>query len=186
MKTYMENFQNSVHSVGIPVDPYITQSNGGIISIQESVSSPVRTAVSGPAAGIVAASHLSELTDYRNLITFDMGGTSADFSLIENGEPKVSMEREVEGFPARIQMLDIYTYGAGGGSIAWIDAGGALKVGPESAGSTPGPAAYGRGGTLPTVTRCCSYPHIRCKCSIGKTKSEWNPWGPYGFRCRSI
>ncbi|AWG44795.1 hydantoin utilization protein A (plasmid) [Priestia filamentosa] len=152
MKTYMENFQNSVHSVGIPVDPYITQSNGGIISIQESVSSPVRTAVSGPAAGIVAASHLSELTDYRNLITFDMGGTSADFSLIENGEPKVSMEREVEGFPARIQMLDIYTYGAGGGSIAWIDAGGALKVGPESAGSTPGPAAYGRGGTLPTVT----------------------------------
>lgn len=152
MKTYMENFQNSVHSVGIPVDPYITQSNGGIISIQESVSSPVRTAVSGPAAGVVAASHLSELTDYRNLITFDMGGTSADFSLIENGEPKVSMEREVEGFPARIQMLDIYTYGAGGGSIAWIDAGGALKVGPESAGSTPGPAAYGRGGTLPTVT----------------------------------
>jgi N-methylhydantoinase A len=152
MKTYMENFQNSVHSVGIPVDPYITQSNGGIISIQESVSSPVRTAVSGPAAGVVAASHLSELTDYRNLITFDMGGTSADFSLIENGEPKVSMEREVEGFPARIQMLDIYTYGAGGGSIAWLDAGGALKVGPESAGSTPGPAAYGRGGTLPTVT----------------------------------
>jgi N-methylhydantoinase A len=152
MKTYMENFQNSVHSVGIPVDPYITQSNGGIISIQESVSSPVRTAVSGPAAGVVAASHLSELTDYKNLITFDMGGTSADFSLIENGEPKVSMEREVEGFPARIQMLDIYTYGAGGGSIAWLDAGGALKVGPESAGSTPGPAAYGRGGTLPTVT----------------------------------
>ncbi|MGG1219931.1 hydantoinase/oxoprolinase family protein [Priestia endophytica] len=152
MKTYMENFQNSVHSVGIPVDPYITQSNGGIISIQESVSSPVRTAVSGPAAGVVAASHLSELTDHRNLITFDMGGTSADFSLIENGEPKVSMEREVEGFPARIQMLDIYTYGAGGGSIAWLDAGGALKVGPESAGSTPGPAAYGRGGTLPTVT----------------------------------
>lgn len=152
MKMYMENFQNSVHSAGIPVDPYITQSNGGIISIQESVSSPVRTAVSGPAAGVVAASHLSELTNYKNMITFDMGGTSADFSLIEDGNPKVSMEREVEGFPARIQMLDIYTYGAGGGSIAWLDAGGALKVGPESAGSTPGPAAYGRGGTLPTVT----------------------------------
>ncbi|SDD06024.1 N-methylhydantoinase A [Paenibacillus sp. UNCCL117] len=152
MQRYMENFQNSVRSAGIPVDPYITQSNGGIISIQESVSNPVRTAVSGPAAGVVAAAHLAELTGYRNMITFDMGGTSADFCLIENGEPKVSMEREIEGFPARIPMLDIHACGAGGGSIAWLDAGGALKVGPESAGSTPGPAAYGRGGTRPTVT----------------------------------
>lgn len=152
MKRYMENFQNSVREVGIPVDPYITQSNGGIISIQESVANPVRTAVSGPAAGVVAASHLAELTGYTNMITFDMGGTSADFSLIENGQPKVSMDREVEGFPARIPMLDIHACGAGGGSIAWLDEGGALKVGPESAGSMPGPAAYGRGGTRPTVT----------------------------------
>ncbi|MGF9916839.1 hydantoinase/oxoprolinase family protein [Paenibacillus ehimensis] len=152
MQRYMENFQQSVRKAGIPVDPYITQSNGGIISIQESVSNPVRTAVSGPAAGVVAASHLAELTGYKNMITFDMGGTSADFSLIENGEPKISMEREVEGFPARIPMLDIHACGAGGGSIAWLDAGGALKVGPESAGSMPGPAAYGRGGTRPTVT----------------------------------
>lgn len=152
MKKYMENFQNSVKETGIPVDPYITQSNGGIISIQESVSTPVRTAVSGPAAGVVAAKHLAELTGYKNMITFDMGGTSADFSLIENGEPKISMDREIEGFPARIPMLDIYACGAGGGSIAYLDNGGALKVGPESAGSTPGPAAYGRGGTKPTVT----------------------------------
>ncbi|MCR8632804.1 hydantoinase/oxoprolinase family protein [Paenibacillus radicis (ex Xue et al. 2023)] len=152
MQRYMENFQESVRKAGIPVDPYITQSNGGIISIQESVANPVRTAVSGPAAGVVAAAHLAELTGYKNMITFDMGGTSADFSLIENGEPKISMEREVEGFPARIPMLDIHACGAGGGSIAWLDAGGALKVGPESAGSMPGPAAYGRGGTRPTVT----------------------------------
>lgn len=152
MQTYMENFQQSVRKAGIPVDPYITQSNGGIISIQESVANPIRTAVSGPAAGVVAAAHLAELTGYKNMITFDMGGTSADFSLIENGEPKISMEREVEGFPARIPMLDIHACGAGGGSIAWLDAGGALKVGPESAGSMPGPAAYGRGGTRPTVT----------------------------------
>ncbi|MEK3916604.1 hydantoinase/oxoprolinase family protein [Paenibacillus sp. FSL H7-0331] len=152
MQRYMENFQQSVRKAGIPVDPYITQSNGGIISIQESVANPVRTAVSGPAAGVVAAAHLAELTGYKNMITFDMGGTSADFSLIENGEPKISMEREVEGFPARIPMLDIHACGAGGGSIAWLDAGGALKVGPESAGSMPGPAAYGRGGTRPTVT----------------------------------
>ncbi|MEH7121147.1 hydantoinase/oxoprolinase family protein [Neobacillus vireti] len=152
MQTYMENFQNSVKEVGIPVDPYITQSNGGIISIQESVSNPVRTAVSGPAAGVVAAKNLAELTGYKNMITFDMGGTSADFSLIEDGEPKVSMDREIEGFPARIPMLDIYACGAGGGSIAYLDNGGALKVGPESAGSFPGPAAYDRGGTRPTVT----------------------------------
>lgn len=152
MQTYMENFRASVKKENIPVEPYITQSNGGIISIQESVSSPVKTALSGPAAGVVAASHVSELTEFKDLITFDMGGTSADFSLIENGEPKISMDREIEGFPARIPMLDIHTYGAGGGSIAWLDAGGALKVGPESAGAVPGPAAYGRGGTLPTVT----------------------------------
>lgn len=152
MQTYMENFRASVKKENIPVEPYITQSNGGIISIQESVSSPVKTALSGPAAGVVAASHVAELTGYKDLITFDMGGTSADFSLIEDGEPKISMDREIEGFPARIPMLDIHTYGAGGGSIAWLDAGGALKVGPESAGAVPGPAAYGRGGTLPTVT----------------------------------
>jgi N-methylhydantoinase A len=152
MKNYMENFLNSVKEYGIPAEPYITQSNGGIISIHESVSSPLRTAVSGPAAGVVAAKNLAELTGYKNMITFDMGGTSADFSLIENGEPKISMEREVEGFPARIPMLDIHACGAGGGSIAYIDNGGALKVGPESAGSTPGPASYGRGGTKPTVT----------------------------------
>ncbi len=152
MRNYMENFLNSVKDYGIPVEPYITQSNGGIISIQESVSSPLRTAVSGPAAGVVAAKNLGELTGFKNMITFDMGGTSADFSLIEDGEPKISMEREVEGFPARIPMLDIHACGAGGGSIAYIDTGGALKVGPESAGSTPGPATYGRGGTKPTVT----------------------------------
>lgn len=152
MQEYMENFGDSVKNANIPVNPYITQSNGGIISIQESVKTPIKTAVSGPAAGVVAASHTADLTGYKNLITFDMGGTSADFSLIENGKPKVSMEREIEGLPARVPMLDINTHGAGGGSIAWLDEGGALKVGPQSAGAIPGPAAYGKGGTLPTVT----------------------------------
>jgi len=152
MQRYMENFGDSVKRANIPVNPYITQSNGGIISIQESVSTPIKTALSGPAAGVVAATNIADLTGHKNLVTFDMGGTSADFSLIENGEPKVSMDRKIEGFPARIPMLDIHTYGAGGGSIAWVDEGGALKVGPESAGATPGPAAYGKGGTLPTVT----------------------------------
>ncbi|MEN6316009.1 MAG: hydantoinase/oxoprolinase family protein [Clostridiaceae bacterium] len=152
MKRYMENFKSSVKQRKIGISPYIMQSNGGIISIGESVQNPVRTAMSGPAAGVVAASYLSERTGFKNMITFDMGGTSADFSLIENGTPKISIERTIEEFPARIPMLDIHTCGAGGGSIAWLDAGGALKVGPESAGAVPGPACYSRGGMLPTVT----------------------------------
>lgn len=152
MQRYLENFQEAVRSAGIRVDPYITQSNGGIISIPETVANPIRTAVSGPSAGVVAATYLGDLLGLRNLITFDMGGTSADISLIENGRPRLSMDREVEGLPARIPMLDIITIGAGGGSIAWGDAGGALKVGPHSAGASPGPACYGFGGTRPTVT----------------------------------
>lgn len=152
MKRYIENFQGSVRSAGIRVDPYITQSNGGIISIQEAVSNPIRTAVSGPSAGVIAATHLCQLAGIRNLITFDMGGTSADISLIEDGQPRLSMDRDIDGLPARIPMLDIITIGAGGGSIAWVDPGGALKVGPESAGAAPGPACYGFGGERPTVT----------------------------------
>ena len=152
MQRYMENFRCSVKEHGIPVDPYIMQSNGGIISIGECVQNPVKTAMSGPAAGVIAATELSKSTGFKNMITFDMGGTSADFSLIENSTPTISIERTIEGFPSRIPMLDIGTCGAGGGSIAWIDEGGALKVGPQSAGAVPGPACYGLGGDLPTVT----------------------------------
>ncbi len=152
MRSYLENFQTAVKNIGIIVDPYITQSNGGTLSIQETVKSPVRTAVSGPSAGVIAAARFGELTGYNNLITFDMGGTSADISLVENGSPLVSVERKIVGWPARLPMLDIITIGAGGGSIARIDMGGALKVGPESAGAIPGPACYQSGGTKPTVT----------------------------------
>lgn len=152
MRRYLGNLQTSVRQVGIRQDPYITQSNGGILSLQESIVSPVRTAVSGPSAGVMAATHVGRLVGLDNLITLDMGGTSADISLIHRGQPLLSMERTVEGWPVRIPMLDIVTIGAGGGSIAWLDAGGALKVGPQSAGANPGPACYGFGGTLPTVT----------------------------------
>jgi N-methylhydantoinase A len=152
MQRYIRNFQQSVRDVGVRVDPYITQSNGGIISIEDTVQNPVRTALSGPSAGVIATTYLGQLAGVRDLITFDMGGTSADISLIEDGQPKMSMDREVDGLPARVPMLDIITIGAGGGSIAWIDAGGALKVGPQSAGASPGPACYGFGGTQPTVT----------------------------------
>jgi N-methylhydantoinase A len=152
MKRYLGNLQTSVRQAGMQKDPYITQSNGGILSLQESIHSPVRTAVSGPSAGVMAATHIGRLVGLENLLTLDMGGTSADISLIYGGHPLLSMERSVEGWPVRIPMLDIVTIGAGGGSIAWLDAGGALKVGPESAGANPGPACYGFGGALPTVT----------------------------------
>jgi len=152
MKKYVYNFERSIKDTGIKVHSYVTQSNGSIISISETIDSPIKTAVSGPSAGVVGAVYIGEQCKRNKIITFDMGGTSADISLIENGKPQLSSERLVEGYPARIPMIDIVTIGAGGGSIAYIDDGGALKVGPESAGAKPGPACYGIGGTRPTVT----------------------------------
>lgn len=152
MKKYVKNFENSVKEVGIETKPYVTQSNGSIISIAETVDYPIKTAVSGPSAGAVGASYLSGLSNEHKIITFDMGGTSADISLIQNGKLQVSYDRYVEGYPARVPMIDIITVGAGGGSIAKIDEGGAMKVGPRSAGAVPGPACYMRGGEEPTVT----------------------------------
>ncbi len=152
MKNYVSNFQNSIKKIGIKVEPYVTQSNGSIISIKETIECPIKTAVSGPSAGVIAAAHIGRQCCCDKIITFDMGGTSADVSLIENYQAQISNERLVEGYPARIPMINIITIGAGGGSIAKIDEGGIMKVGPESAGATPGPACYGRGGVLPTVT----------------------------------
>lgn len=152
MKDYVYNFAESVKRTGIQIQPYVTQSNGAVISISETVECPIKTAVSGPSAGVIGAKHIGMLCGINDIITFDMGGTSIDVSLIENGKIQVSNERIVEGFPARMPMIDIVTLGAGGGSIARIDNGGALKVGPESAGAIPGPACYMRGGKIPTVT----------------------------------
>ena len=152
MEKYVNNFRNSVESIGIKVEPYVTQSNGSIISIKETIDCPIKTALSGPSAGVIAAAYIGKQCGADKIITFDMGGTSADISLIENYTPQVSNEREVEGYPARIPMINIITIGAGGGSIAKIDDGGALKVGPKSAGATPGPSCYMRGGENPCVT----------------------------------
>jgi N-methylhydantoinase A len=152
MKKYVRNFRDSIKNIGITVEPYVTQSNGSIISIKETIDCPVKTAVSGPSAGVIGAVYIGRQCEADKIITFDMGGTSADISLIENYKPQISNERNVEGFPARIPMINIVTIGAGGGSIAKVDEGRALKVGPESAGAIPGPACYNRGGTLPTVT----------------------------------
>jgi N-methylhydantoinase A len=129
---------------------FVMQSSGGITSLEAAASQPVRTVLSGPAGGVVGAAAMARRSGFERVITFDMGGTSTDVALVF-GEPKPSNEAEVAGFPVRVPMLDIHTVGAGGGSLARFDAGGALRVGPESAGADPGSICYGR-GTQPTVT----------------------------------
>ena len=130
----------------------INQSSGGLMSPERARALPVRTALSGPAAGAIGAAHSAKLSGRRNVITLDMGGTSADVALIRNFQADISFERDVAGFSVRLPAVDIETVGAGGGSIAWFDRDGLLKVGPASAGADPGPACYGRGGREPTVT----------------------------------
>jgi N-methylhydantoinase A len=133
---------------------YIMQSNGGVVSSNVAKKRPVNILLSGPAGGVAATKYLGDLLQIPNLISFDMGGTSADISVIVDSEPKWTSEGEINGLPIRVPMLDITTIGAGGGSIAWIDSGGALRVGPQSAGANPGPICYGKGGEKITVTDC--------------------------------
>ncbi len=130
----------------------VYQSSGGLMSIETARRFPVRTALSGPAAGAVGAIHVARSSRHPNIITLDMGGTSADVALIRGYQAGVSFDRAVAGFPIRLPMIDIHTIGAGGGSIAWFDRDGLLKVGPSSAGAVPGPASYGKGGQAATVT----------------------------------
>ena len=130
----------------------INQSSGGLMSLARARRLPVRTALSGPAAGAVGAVELAAAAGCPDVITLDMGGTSADVALIRNGRAAIGFDRQVADFPIRLPMVDIHTVGAGGGSIAWFEKDGLLKVGPTSAGALPGPACYGLGGTQPTVT----------------------------------
>jgi len=152
MERYVRAFSRRVRDAGIPGAPYINQSNGGTISIDEAARSPVRTVLSGPSAGVMGAVWLAGHRALSSLVTFDMGGTSTDVSFVRDGAPTLAFEREIDGIPLRVAGLDIETIGAGGGSIASRDSGGALRVGPESAGAHPGPACYGRGGAAATVT----------------------------------
>ena len=130
----------------------INQSNGGLMSVGRAGEMPIRTALSGPAAGTVGAIDLARLIGRPDVITLDMGGTSADVALIREYQAETGYDRTVAGFPVRLPMIDIHTVGAGGGSIAWFDRDGLMKVGPLSAGADPGPACYGRGGTEATVS----------------------------------
>ncbi|WHH58103.1 hydantoinase/oxoprolinase family protein [Petroclostridium sp. X23] len=152
MKMYINNLQQRVKDIGVKVEPYITQSNGGVMSIGSTIQTPVQTALSGPSAGVVGAIHVAKTAGFDNIITYDMGGTSTDVSLVNNGIAEYTTKRKVCGLPSGVPMIDVHAVGAGGGSIAHIDNAGALKVGPESAGANPGPVAYGLGNEDPVVT----------------------------------
>jgi N-methylhydantoinase A len=145
---YLEALGGAAAAAGLP-EPLVMRSSGGLATLAEAATHPAVALVSGPAAGVVGAARIAGVDD---AITLDMGGTSTDVCLIRGGQAGRSSEREVGGLPLRLPMVDLQTVGAGGGSIVWRDAGGALRVGPESAGADPGPACYGRGGNRPTVT----------------------------------
>jgi len=151
--SYLAKLEGDLRTQGFGGELLIVQSNGGVMSRATACDVPVRTALSGPAAGVIACAAIARAAGYPNAITGDMGGTSFDVSLVANGEAALAAQTAIEfGMVVRSPMIQIETIGAGGGSIASVDASGMLQVGPESAGSNPGPACYGRGNTRPTVT----------------------------------
>ena len=152
MAFYIRGVANRLEALGVKSTPHLTQSSGGIIGFDTAARLPVRTVLSGPSTGVVGSQVLARLAGIDDIITFDMGGTSTDVALIQGGEARLARETVVHGYPIKSPMLDIHTVGAGGGSIAFVDSGGLLKVGPRSAGADPGPVCYGRGNLEPTVT----------------------------------
>ncbi len=151
MRGYFERLDQGAKTLGIAAPVLSTKSNGGVMPVLAASERPVETLMSGPAAGVIGAAHVGRAAGFARLITFDMGGTSADVAVVD-GAPHYSTEGHVGDFPVIMPAIDVTSIGAGGGSIAWTDPSGALKVGPESAGALPGPACYGLGGTRPTVT----------------------------------
>ncbi len=152
MATYFEDFVTSAKALAPNIEPYTIHSNGGLMTAATVRDHPVRTCLSGPAAGVVGAAESARSAGLPHIITYDVGGTSTDISVVRDAKPTFTSDRQVAGFPVRTPMLDIHVIGAGGGSIAWLDDAGGLKVGPRSAGALPGPVAYGLGGTEPTLT----------------------------------
>jgi N-methylhydantoinase A len=149
---YLEGLERAAAAAGISARPYITRSNGGIMTIDAATHEPVQTLLSGPASGVVAAAGVGSRAGLADLVTLDMGGTSADVAVVEGGTIADSRDERVGDFPMVLPAVGISSIGAGGGSIAWLDGAGVLKVGPESAGADPGPACYGLGGVRPTLT----------------------------------
>ena len=162
---YLDRIESRLRESGLLAELLIMQSSGGVFTFAAAAEKPVYMVESGPAAGVIATSFLGETLGHRNLISFDMGGTTAKTGLIQDGTPGVTKDYEVgsaasssehgakaAGYPIRTAVIDLVEIGAGGGSIAWVDGGGVLRVGPQSAGADPGPAAYGKGGREPTIT----------------------------------
>ena len=152
MAKYIDDLESGLIEKAPNATLGLNQSSGGLMSLNRARNLPIRTALSGPAAGVVGAAHVAKLGSQKDVITLDMGGTSADVALIRKGAVPVTFGRDVSGLPIRMPMIDVETVGAGGGSVAWIDRDGLLKVGPRSTGADPGPACYNLGGTQPTVT----------------------------------
>ncbi len=164
-RRYLISLQSRLRDRGLTAELLVMQSHGGVLTAEAAAEKPVFLVESGPAAGVIAATHLGGLLGYSDVISFDMGGTTAKMGLTERGVPSVTKEYEVGskasaglgigrggGYPITTPVIDLVEIGSGGGSIAWVDSGGVLRVGPRSAGAEPGPACYGRGGTEPTVT----------------------------------
>ncbi len=162
---YLRELEEDLRATGIPGELLVMQSSGGVFTFQAARQKPVFMVESGPAAGVIAANFVGNNLGYREIISFDMGGTTAKAGLIQNGRPRVTKDYEVgsvarsavggsraAGYPIRTPVIDLVEVGAGGGSVAWVDSGGILRVGPRSAGADPGPVCYGKGGKDPTVT----------------------------------
>ena len=149
---YVENLDRELRELGVEAPLLIMKSNGGVIGADTAIRQPVYTALSGPAAGVMSAIDVAGNTGVEDCISFDMGGTSTDVSLVSRRTPTITLNGKLGDWPVQLPMLDIATIGAGGGSIAWLTAAGNLNVGPRSAGAVPGPVCYGLGGSEPTVT----------------------------------
>ena len=162
---YLQSIEARLREKGLAAELLVMQSSGGVFTFAAASEKPVFMVESGPAAGVIAATYLGNVLGYRDIISFDMGGTTAKVGLIQDGTPKVTKDYEVGaaartgvgasrggGYPIRTPVIDLVEIGAGGGSIAWVDSGGVLRVGPQSAGADPGPVCYGKGGTDPTIT----------------------------------
>lgn len=152
MDSYLRRFSDGVRQRHVARQPYVIQSNGGLISPTTLRQAPINTFFSGPAGGVVGAVNAARACGVSNIITMDIGGTSTDVCLVRDGKAASANQRDMGGLPVRTASLDLHTIGAGGGSIAWVDTGSLPKVGPESAGAAPGPACYGRGGVRATLT----------------------------------
>jgi N-methylhydantoinase A len=151
LAAYLRSLAVQVEARGLPA-PLVMQSSGGVVEIGTAAAHAASCILSGPAGGVVGAAWVAGRSGFHDLLTFDMGGTSTDVAPVLGGVVQTTTESVVAGVPVKLPMVDVHTVSAGGGSIAWVDAGGALRVGPRSAGADPGPAAYGRGGQEPTVT----------------------------------